>query len=672
MIRFTIYFFCIIQSVQIYAQYKVDYMLVNRTPSRFTDTRDIESIYAFSASIDNNTCNFLDDDTLLLIDNFSKQVTFQFHHFYSDEEDTISFGYSSGFNKRNGIVLAKFTPDFSHKHYGKIASSGEALLLDYTINKSKKQIALLVATLGDTLFYDPADRSNYLLTPLAKENGVTFLVILDYQFNAIRVSPVTYSRGNKYFNGASISWVDDAYYLSTQLKFNDSLSLHNNQYIIGDYSSAVHYLKLSEEGNLIWHASTTLADLKPLNKINSFPHKILSEMLGNQDYPYSFFYCIGGDTIINYSNEHLPNNKVVTYISELLADGSVNTLDSIIHIPYSGIPSFGSNFITNNFVHLTGSRSDSICIFRGEHYSFPSDATRVRALRFTGEPLITNDVFPIKRGNSYFSAVSIKNATNSENFAYHNDESLSAIPKPGYFIGDRSVFLTKYDQKLDAVWSRSIRFDNLKAQDYGIGNLSIADNAKFTAIYGVGFEQNGIHPESGSNNFDGGHQYQLLFLDCRPISYFRVKERQHRTYTFENLSHQKTNFTWNFGDGNSSTEKNPEHTFPDTVKVYNVQLITSDECGSDTFSREIYVNTLGLSIMKEDDIILYPNPANHTIYVDWVMAEEYSLTAYDAIGREHILKHTNNTIDISNLMTGVYTLIFSTSSATYTRKIIKK
>lgn len=60
------------------------------------------------------------------------------------------------------------------------------------------------------------------------------------------------------------------------------------------------------------------------------------------------------------------------------------------------------------------------------------------------------------------------------------------------------------------------------------------------------------------------------------------------TVTFFNLSQDYSDVFWDFGDGQTTSENSPEHTYDD-VGVYTVDLVASNDCGSDTFSLEIEV-----------------------------------------------------------------------------------
>jgi PKD repeat protein len=60
------------------------------------------------------------------------------------------------------------------------------------------------------------------------------------------------------------------------------------------------------------------------------------------------------------------------------------------------------------------------------------------------------------------------------------------------------------------------------------------------------------------------------------------------TAAFHNTSQNATQVEWNFGDGTTSLEFSPQHTFPGPG-FFVVTLIAVNECGSDTLSREVVI-----------------------------------------------------------------------------------
>jgi PKD repeat protein len=86
------------------------------------------------------------------------------------------------------------------------------------------------------------------------------------------------------------------------------------------------------------------------------------------------------------------------------------------------------------------------------------------------------------------------------------------------------------------------------------------------------------------------------------------------TLSLTNGSQNASMYSWNFGDGNTSTQIQPSHTFT-TPGSYTVTLIASNACGdSDTTTQQIEV--LGLSTLFEQGVILYPNPNQGVFTLD--------------------------------------------------------
>ena len=72
------------------------------------------------------------------------------------------------------------------------------------------------------------------------------------------------------------------------------------------------------------------------------------------------------------------------------------------------------------------------------------------------------------------------------------------------------------------------------------------------------------------------------------------------TYSFSNLSSSATDFFWDFGDGNTSTENEPEHTFPQEGD-FEVSLTVADKLGVES------VETKTISVVQpEGPIIIVP------------------------------------------------------------------
>lgn len=123
-------------------------------------------------------------------------------------------------------------------------------------------------------------------------------------------------------------------------------------------------------------------------------------------------------------------------------------------------------------------------------------------------------------------------------------------------------------------------------------------------------------------------------------------------------------FNWDFGDGSSSMDVNPSHTY-DTTGSYTVILISSNACGQDTLVQEIDVNGWATSIspeVVEQFLKIHPNPGSSYIEVNFLhrifMGETIQL--YDIQGRllrdYGIIDQSSLRISRDKFVSGIYFL----------------
>ena len=90
--------------------------------------------------------------------------------------------------------------------------------------------------------------------------------------------------------------------------------------------------------------------------------------------------------------------------------------------------------------------------------------------------------------------------------------------------------------------------------------------------------------------------YELIFFcnqsNTAPLSNFYAlsQESCNGVVSFNDMSRNAPdNWLWNFGDGNTSTDQNPSHSYLENG-VYTVKLISWNAYGSDSFTREDYID----------------------------------------------------------------------------------
>lgn len=87
-------------------------------------------------------------------------------------------------------------------------------------------------------------------------------------------------------------------------------------------------------------------------------------------------------------------------------------------------------------------------------------------------------------------------------------------------------------------------------------------------------------------------------IGCRPL-----------TVQFSNTSERANQSTWDFGDGATSNQLDPSHTYTQ-VGTYNVKLIARNNLGVDSVLQNQYINVLGaeLKIAHTKDTVTMANP----------------------------------------------------------------
>jgi len=116
-----------------------------------------------------------------------------------------------------------------------------------------------------------------------------------------------------------------------------------------------------------------------------------------------------------------------------------------------------------------------------------------------------------------------------------------------------------------------------------------------------------------------------------------------------------TDFHWDFGDGQNSSEENPIVTFPG-ADTYPVTLTVTADNGCEN-TTVVNISTVGIEDTEQLHLTLFPNPVYHELFVESVHSIG-NWVIYDASGREVLTGSEESSkcwIDISMLTNGSYT-----------------
>lgn len=167
------------------------------------------------------------------------------------------------------------------------------------------------------------------------------------------------------------------------------------------------------------------------------------------------------------------------------------------------------------------------------------------------------------------------------------------------------------------------------------------------------------HPNYRLGPLDGS-ACDTLGIDNHPVAWWRYEQDTLNAnhLTFHDLSwYEPTSWAWDFGDGYTSTERHPEHTFP-LPGTYQVCLTVSNVNSSNTHCQTIYGVTNQENPVVQAQIQLTPNPF-HTQLTLTLSATLRSpvFRLYDLYGREVRQERVQfgvNTISTEGIVPGMY------------------
>jgi PKD repeat protein len=127
--------------------------------------------------------------------------------------------------------------------------------------------------------------------------------------------------------------------------------------------------------------------------------------------------------------------------------------------------------------------------------------------------------------------------------------------------------------------------------------------------------------------------------------------------SFTNTSTNGITYFWDFGDGSTSTQESPSHTYGGN-NLYSVMLIVTNDCESDTTYQNIDLTTVSINDNLSTNMFqVYPNPANGKVTLSCGSSKIDKLELNDVTGRTiKIIENITGkiSIDLAPYGAGIY------------------
>jgi hypothetical protein len=206
----------------------------------------------------------------------------------------------------------------------------------------------------------------------------------------------------------------------------------------------------------------------------------------------------------------------------------------------------------------------------------------------------------------------------------------------------------------------------------------------YTGTYNLTFSANGyqsktINNVSVSNGSTTVQNVVLNSINKRPQAGFVCGYNGTMAISFHNTTSNGNTYLWNFGDGDTSSLANPNHTYASNG-TYTVQLIAFNNCGSDTITHLVNDYAGINKVTSNNSFSIYPNPANDacSISINNKQSNIANVSIYDLAGnivfQKSFALNSGNAIikiDMKDYREGVYFIRIVTNSCNYSTKLIK-
>lgn len=298
---------------------------------------------------------------------------------------------------------------------------------------------------------------------------------------------------------------------------------------------------------------------------------------------FLWYFGDGDSSTVQHPNHQYTQPGLYT-VQLAISDSASGADTSVIRTQYIrvyGTPSFA----------LTVASNDSIC--NGQTVTITADSSAIYAWN-TGD---TMQAITTNTGGDYWAIVS--NMQHPACSTVTDTINITVMPLPVVDLGADTGICENTQLTLDVTASGTTYL-------WSTGNTTPNITVNNPGSYWVS-----VTSSFGCQDADT----IMVNIDSLPIASFSFAAAGN-SVSFTDLSSYSTNWFWDFGDGNFSSQPNPVHNYSATG-TYTVTLIVSNACDSDTITDIVLITGMESITTTGNQVILYPNPANETVNISY-------------------------------------------------------
>ncbi|MCH8330959.1 MAG: PKD domain-containing protein [Bacteroidetes bacterium] len=181
-----------------------------------------------------------------------------------------------------------------------------------------------------------------------------------------------------------------------------------------------------------------------------------------------------------------------------------------------------------------------------------------------------------------------------------------------------------------------------------------------------------------ATNFNGSDTFcdSVSVVQLPPVAAWDYQTNALSLFTTD-LALYAVDWSWDFDDGNISTQQAPFHTYLQSG-TYNVCQTVTNPAGTNEICIAITVTGTGIINIEDAAINIYPNPAEDNILItlNQYLEQDMTVELVNMLGDKTILEHLNKgqggqvEIDLKNIPAGAYMLNLIGNDKVISKKLV--